>query len=130
MGWVAGVGGGVAGDASLEARVNDAVDGSASLVDLLPAELPSSDEEVDASRRRERLGEAVQVITRDLSKRERFIMENRLMADAESRMSLVAIGRHFGVSRERARQIESSLKLKLRNRITQAVHQDVLPTAA
>jgi RNA polymerase sigma-32 factor len=48
-----------------------------------------------------------------LDRRERYIAERRLMADPAEEMSLAEIGRHFGVSRERARQLETRTKRKL-----------------
>lgn len=50
-----------------------------------------------------------------LDRRERYIVEARLMA--EDGMSLAAIGRELGVSRERARQLEARAKKKLRQRL-------------
>jgi RNA polymerase sigma-32 factor len=48
-----------------------------------------------------------------LDRRERYIAERRLMADPAEEMSLAELGRHFGVSRERARQLEARTKRKL-----------------
>jgi RNA polymerase sigma-32 factor len=65
----------------------------------------------------------VQAIVRDslkhLDKRERYIVEKRLMADSEDELSLAEIGRRLGVSRERARQLEARARRKLKGRITQ-----------
>jgi len=41
------------------------------------------------------------------------------MADPEDVLSLAEIGRHFGVSRERARQLEARTKRKLRALLAQ-----------
>jgi RNA polymerase sigma-32 factor len=49
-----------------------------------------------------------------LDRRERFIAERRLMADAVDELSLAELGRRLGVSRERARQLEARTKKKLR----------------
>ena len=54
-----------------------------------------------------------QPVGRIVVKRERFIVENRLMADSEEELSLAEIGRRLGVSRERARQLEARAKRKL-----------------
>ncbi|MCG8554638.1 MAG: sigma-70 family RNA polymerase sigma factor [Proteobacteria bacterium] len=50
-----------------------------------------------------------------LDKRERFIVERRIMGDEEE--SLAELGRQLGVSRERARQLEARAKRKLRERL-------------
>ena len=76
------------------------------------------------------LANAVAAATARLDERERYIVENRLMADAEARHSLGAIGRRFGVLRERARQLEQAVKTKLRNRLSPLVTQLELQPAA
>jgi RNA polymerase sigma-32 factor len=49
-----------------------------------------------------------------LDPRERFIIESRTLAARDEEMSLADIGRHFSVSRERARQLEERAQSKLR----------------
>lgn len=51
-------------------------------------------------------------ISRTLSPRERYILARRLLCDEQE--TLAEIGRHLNLSRERVRQIEDRLKLKLR----------------
>jgi len=53
-----------------------------------------------------------------LDARERYIVENRLLADRDAELSLADIGRVLGVSRERARQLEERAKRKLKQRIS------------
>ena len=65
-------------------------------------------------RRAHWLGHAARHALAALDGRERFIAEHRCMADPEDRLSLAEIGRRFGVSRERARQLEVRAKRKLR----------------
>jgi len=55
----------------------------------------------------------------ELDPRETFILERRLMADPEEKLSLGEIGQHFGVSRERVRQIEVRAQKKLRHQALQ-----------
>jgi len=50
-----------------------------------------------------------------LDDRERFIVSKRIMADEET--SLAELGRLLGVSRERARQLETRAKAKLRKQL-------------
>ena len=76
---------------------------------------PANQEQLLAEKQRSlRLGAAVHLALAALDERERFIAEQRCMADPEDALSLAEIGRHFGVSRERARQLEERAKRKLR----------------
>ncbi len=50
-----------------------------------------------------------------LDPRETFILERRLMADPEDRLSLGDLSAHFGVSRERVRQIEVRARARLQD---------------
>ena len=61
---------------------------------------------------------AVRTALAELDPRERYIVERRLMADAEDEPSLAEIGERLGVSRERARQLEARAKRKLRARLS------------
>jgi RNA polymerase sigma-32 factor len=58
-------------------------------------------------------------VRKELDPREAYILERRLMADPEERLSLGQIGQHFGVSRERVRQIEVRAQRKLENQALQ-----------
>ena len=101
-------------DVSLEVRVGD--DSSTRLIDLLPApddqERNLFEREVDGGVR-----SAIAQAVSELDPRERYIAEQRLMADPADELSLAEVGRRLGVSRERARQLEERTKRKLRSRI-------------
>lgn len=84
-----------------------------SLVDQL-AGVSDPEQSVDDVRFQGCLGRAVREALRQLDPRERYIVEQRLLADAGEEASLAQIGRRFGISRERARQLESRAKHKLR----------------
>jgi len=103
-------------DVSLDAQVFG--DSGLSLLDTLPGEaLPQDEQYVDAER-----GKAVRELLSDaldgLDRRERYIVERRIMAEEE--MSLADIGRELGVSRERARQLEARAKKKLQRQLSAA----------
>jgi RNA polymerase sigma-32 factor len=104
-------------DLSLDARVFD--DAVTTVVETLAA--PGDDQEATFSSSQATVNahEVVHVALETLDRRERFIVEHRLMADAEDELSLAEIGRQLGVSRERARQLESRAKRKLRHRIVE-----------
>jgi RNA polymerase sigma-32 factor len=58
---------------------------------------------------------AISVVLSQLDDRERYIVQRRLMAHREEELSLADIGRHFGVSRERARQLEARALRKVKH---------------
>lgn len=110
-------------DASLDATPSDGE--GASLGDRIADDMSvPADTKFEVDQHQALIGSAVREATADLNERERFIVDHRLMAEREARMSLVDIGAHFGVSRERARQLESGLKQKLAKRLKR-----VAPTA-
>jgi RNA polymerase sigma-32 factor len=100
-------------DLSLDAPVGD--DGAYSHLDLLIGEAAAQDDELSAAQEQTivkgRIGEALA----RLDPRERYIVEQRLMADQP--MTLNEIGDHFGFSRERARQLEIRAKEKLKQEL-------------
>ncbi len=104
-------------DLSLDAQVWD--DSATTVLDTLVS--PGNDQEQQVGDQETRLN--VQEVVRDslkhLDKRERYIVEKRLMADREDELSLAEIGRRLGVSRERARQLEARARRKLKGRISQ-----------
>jgi RNA polymerase sigma-32 factor len=102
-------------DASLDAPL--ALMQARSLGDVLPDDARDQEESLSLRISQTRLSRAVEAATAELDPRERLILEKRLMADPESEYSLVRIGEMFGVSRERARQLESRVKEKLRGRL-------------
>lgn len=104
-------------DVSLDAKVFD--DAVTTLVETLTSTGTDQEENLTASQSSEQARKLVHSAIGELDQRERYIVEQRLMADAEDELSLAEIGRHLGVSRERARQIESRAKRKLRQRITE-----------
>lgn len=75
---------------------------------------PSPEERLlDAETSTQRRHAVTQVVAQ-LDDRERYIVEQRLMAQREEQLSLADIGRHFRVSRERARQLETRALHKLK----------------
>jgi len=102
-------------DYSLDAEMFQ--EGSPSLVSALPSQDPDQEQQALASE----FGETALVVVQDaltiLDARERYIVEQRLLADRDAELSLADIGRNLGISRERARQLEERAKRKLRARI-------------
>jgi RNA polymerase sigma-32 factor len=90
-----------------------------SLLDTMVSPGSDQQQEYENSETEEYRRDAVRSAVKELDARERYIVENRLMADGEDELSLAEIGRRLGVSRERARQIEARAKRKLRSRIAE-----------
>jgi RNA polymerase sigma-32 factor len=102
-------------DVSLDADVYG--DGKTSAVDMLEDDTAPQDERLDAAVRERAVSGRVHHALASLDKRERYIVEQRMMADEE--LSLAEIGRRLGVSRERARQLEARAKKKLRKTLAE-----------
>lgn len=103
-------------DLSLETPVHD--DGASTLTDTLPSSDPDQAEQLAGHEKRAILQDAVGRALGGLDPRERYIVEQRVMADAGDEVSLAELGRRLGVTRERARQLEARAKRKLRRRLS------------
>jgi RNA polymerase sigma-32 factor len=116
-------------DVSLDSKLYE--DSGTTLADTLLAADASQEDSLGANEFDARLRDVVKTAISVLDKRELYIVEKRLMADAEDELSLAEIGRRLGVSRERARQLEARAKRKLKSRIgdLEAV-REMWPTAA
>lgn len=101
-------------DSSLDAPLRD---DAGTLADRLRDATQSQDEALERRRMNKQLSAAVREAREELDARERFILEHRLLADPEVEYSLVHIGRLFGVSRERARQLELRVKEKIKRHL-------------
>jgi RNA polymerase sigma-32 factor len=97
-------------DLSLDAPVGE--EGDATHLDFVESEGASQVDEVADRQQAQLTRERIRLALQRLDPRERFIIENRVMGDAE--MTLSELGEHFGFSRERARQLEIRAKDKLK----------------
>jgi RNA polymerase sigma-32 factor len=102
-------------DVSLDTKVFD--DGVATVLDTLPSNGPSQEEEYLGHERSSAIHEWVREAVEKLDPRERFIVQVRIMADGPEELSLAEIGRRLGVSRERARQLEARAKQKIKRHL-------------
>jgi RNA polymerase sigma-32 factor len=91
-------------DVPWDAATDDTPNGPIS--GIVPSPVASAEERLVAAETGERLSKAVAQVVSKLDVRERYIVEQRLMAPRDEALSLAEIGRRFGVSRERARQLE------------------------
>lgn len=102
-------------DCSLDAEVYQ--DGNVPLVSTLASAEPNQEQLALAREFGGNARRAVRDALRVLDERERYIVENRLLAERDAELSLADIGRILGVSRERARQLEQRAKRKLKSQI-------------
>jgi RNA polymerase sigma-32 factor len=96
-------------DLSLDAPIDES--GGGSHVDSLADGAMLPEDIVAAERERNTVMVAVKNAMQKLDPRERFIVENRLLT--ENPITFSELGQHFGVSRERARQLELRAIAKL-----------------
>jgi RNA polymerase sigma-32 factor len=94
-------------------------------LDLLPSYNTDQEDAYAAHEERALLRHKVHEAMDSLNEKERYIVDNRLMA--EEPKTLQEIGRHFSISRERARQIEGNVIRKIR---TALVGSGLEPMAA
>ncbi len=104
-------------DLSLDAPMGD--DGGNTHVDFVVSKAVGQDEELGEREEQAIVNTRVEVALSRLDQRERFIIEKRVMSDKP--MTLKELGRHFGFSRERARQLEIRAKEKLKQELTTLV---------
>ena len=100
-------------DLSLDAPMSD--DGGASYVDFVASSSAGADAELSGAQEQTMAAGRVGLALARLDRRERFIIEQRVMSDRP--MTLKDLGEHFGFSRERARQLEIRAKAKLRSEL-------------
>jgi RNA polymerase sigma-32 factor len=113
---------------SLDAPIAD--DTTTTLHDRLADDAPEYEERHARAAAAPELASALATATAGLGERERFIVAHRLLADVEARLTLEEIGKHFGFTRERARQLELRLKTSLRERLSAVVERHALSSAA
>ncbi|AKU91449.1 sigma-70 family RNA polymerase sigma factor [Vulgatibacter incomptus] len=104
-------------EASLHAPMND--DGDATLGDRLALPARAADETLAHEELKNLLRAELEELAKDVDERELFILENRMRSDEP--LTLQEIGERFGISRERARQIEAKLVARLRERLMEKV---------
>ena len=79
--------------------------------DRLEAPTPDPEEASSTEERDLRIKVAVHAALRGLDKREKYIIEHRMMDDEPE--SLASLGRKMGISRERTRQLELRARRKI-----------------
>jgi RNA polymerase sigma-32 factor len=95
-------------DLSLDAPVQD---GGSSPLDVVPSSEQPADEKVANAQSSGLMAKRIAEAMAQLDSRERYIIERRVLD--ERPMTFQGLGEHFGISRERARQLELRAKEKL-----------------
>jgi len=106
------------GELSLDAPVQDERD-SASFGEFIPSGEESVEDHVAGSELRRLFMRHVHEFAAELDDRERQIVERRILAEEPD--TLQELGKEFGISRERVRQLEARLVGKLRSYLKDAV---------
>jgi RNA polymerase sigma-32 factor len=89
------------------------------LMKVLPSGELLQDERLARKETRRIIGETVRAFAGTLKERDLEILQRRLLADKPE--TLEAIGKRYGITRERARQIEARLKKRLGELLTKAL---------
>jgi len=97
-------------EVSLHAPLRDGERGE--LADLIPAAEPNAEEQTAQAELASKLEARLSEFAETLDERSQFFWEHRLMSD--SPWTLQRLGDNFGVSRERARQIEARILTRLK----------------
>jgi RNA polymerase sigma-32 factor len=112
-------------DLSLDAPMSDD-GGSATHVDFVASADAGADDELSGAEEQSMVSGRVGMALARLDRRERFIIEQRVMS--ERPMTLKELGEHFGFSRERARQLEIRAKEKLKVELAALAEEIDWPT--
>lgn len=97
-------------DLSLDAPVGG--DSDRRHIDLIPQSETPADESLDQAHFQNFLEEKLEAFAKTLNERDQKIFQERLVAEVPK--TLQSLGDEFGISRERARQLEERIKSKLK----------------
>jgi RNA polymerase sigma-32 factor len=93
-------------------RADDDDKGASRADRLLPSGAPGAEEQLGNEELRASFRQHLDEFAKTLNEKERYIFDHRLISDEPQ--TLQDIGAHFGVSRERARQIEAALIARMK----------------
>lgn len=97
-------------EVSLDSPIKEGSDDE--LIEFVATPAPSAESQVAKKEMEAIIREKVDSFKQDLNEREVYILENRIFSDTPS--TLQEIGEHYGITRERVRQIENSMIKKMR----------------
>lgn len=99
-------------DSSLDAPLSE--DGETTAMDLLPSGSATPEEAAAGAQQRAQVRRTVERLWAGLDARERAVLSQRLLAGEDDEVTLEDLGKTFGLSRERLRQIEKQLKARMK----------------
>lgn len=109
------------GEVSMETPVGGGEDGTTTLEYFLADESEPVSDQVADEEQMARFRKALEEYRKTLSERDGYIFDKRLIS--ENPLTLEEIGTHFGVSKERARQLEERIKNNLRKFLDERGHE-------
>jgi RNA polymerase sigma-32 factor len=98
-------------DQSLDAPLSE--DGTTTALELLVDDAASPEETAAAAQQDQAVHQVLSELWSGLDERERALISQRLMVDAEEGATLAELGQAFGLSRERFRQLEARVRARL-----------------
>lgn len=103
-------------DMSLDTPIGE--NGDARQVDTLTSNIEDADDKLEREELLKILKKETALVEQELNDRDKFIFQNRIMADDP--ITLQDVGDKFGITRERARQLEARVLKKIRDRLVAA----------
>jgi RNA polymerase sigma-32 factor len=102
---------------SLDQPLNQETEGT--LLDVLPSQEPGADERLGDMQLRDLFREKLAAFTKTLDERDEDILRNRILS--ETPLTLEDLGRKYGITKERTRQLEARLIKRLREYVRSEV---------
>ena len=103
-------------DLSLDTPVGD--DNDTKQVDLLNSSFEDADDIYEKKQLVQLLTKEVDIIKKDLNERDYYIFHHRIMSDDP--ITLQEVGEKYGITRERARQLEARVIKKIKDRLIES----------
>jgi RNA polymerase sigma-32 factor len=100
-------------DLSLDTPVGD--DNDTKQVDILASNFEDADDVFERKQLTAILKKEIVFVESELNERDNFIFKNRIMADEP--ITLQEVGEKYGITRERARQLEARVIKKIKDRL-------------
>ncbi|MGM0596730.1 MAG: RNA polymerase factor sigma-32 [Myxococcota bacterium] len=114
-----------ASDLSLSTPIGGEEGDTGEIIDLMPNDSKTPEKIIDEYTSHKLIRQKIKEFAKTLEERDLFILNNRLLSTAP--YTLKKIGEHYGISRERARQLEKRIKKNLRQFISDEIGDKIDP---